>query len=116
MIQFIRLHSISVLLLVALQYSCAYHFRVSPADFDPSTTYHKKTVHSIVWGLVNVGRGGGIDAVASDCDTLRVRLDEVRISTNFWFSLANIASLGFWCPMQVEWKCAKPCVREGTIP
>lgn len=100
---------LSVLIFLVVQ-GC-YHYRVSTSHFDPSTGYNKKTVHSFFWGLAQQ------DVIATDCDSLRINsIDEVRITTNFGYSLLTIATLGVWCPMEVEWKCAKPCPREGEIP
>jgi hypothetical protein len=109
--------SFSLLLLITagLLFQGCYHFRVSTSHFDPSTEYKKKCVHSFFWGLVQK-RNNGIDVVASNCDSLRINsIDEVRVTTNFGYALITTATLGIWCPMQVEWKCAKPCAREGEI-
>lgn len=92
-----------------------YHYRISTAKNDPSTTYVKKTAHSFFWGLVQK-RENGIDVVAANCDSLQVNsLDEVRVTTNFGYSLITVATLGIWSPITVQWKCAKPATREGEI-
>lgn len=104
------------LLLMLLSNQGCYHYRVSSANFDPSTGYSKKTVHSFLWGAVQK-RTNGIDVVTADCDSLKInKLDEVRVTTNFGYALITVVTLGIWCPVQVEWKCAKPCSRVGTIP
>jgi Bor protein len=93
-----------------------YHYRVSSANFDPSTNYQKKTVHSFFWGAAQK-RTNGVDVVTSNCDSLRInKIDEVRITNNFLYALATVGTLGIWCPIQIEWKCPKPCTQEGTIP
>ena len=98
------------LLIFFLVQSC-YHYRVSTSNFDPSTGYNKKTVHSLFWGLAQE------NVTATDCDSLKINsVDEVRITTNFGYALITVVTLGIWCPMEVEWKCAKPCPREGEIP
>ena len=92
-----------------------YHYRISSAHFDPSTSYSKKRVDSFMWGLVQK-RNNGIDVVANNCDSLNVNsLDEVRVSTNFGYALITVITLGIWSPLKLEWKCAKPCAREGII-
>jgi hypothetical protein len=40
-------------------------------------------------------------------DCISGALDEVRYSTNFGYSLINVATLGIWHPIDVEWRCAK---------
>ena len=106
---------ISLIIILMVNQSC-YHYRVSSANFDPSTNYNKKTVHSYLWGKVQ-SRTNGIDVVADNCDALKINmLDEVRVTTSFPYALITVITLGIWCPIQVEWKCAKPCPREGTIP
>jgi len=87
-----------------------YHVRVNTAAYDPSTTYQSETVHTLFWGLVQE------DVIASNCDSLKVKgLDEVRVTTNFGYSLITVLTLGIWCPTQIEWKCSKPCQREGEL-
>jgi hypothetical protein len=98
-----------------LFFQSCYHYRISTVNKDPSTTYRKKTVNSFFWGLVQK-RQNGIDVVAADCDSLKLNsLDEVRVSTNLGYALITVATLGIWSPMTVEWKCPKPCPREGEI-
>jgi len=75
-----------------------YHVRVN-APGEPATEYNKTTVHSIAWGLVQE------NLIPDDC--LSGALDEVRVSTNFGYSLINVITLGFWKPMDIEWRCAK---------
>ena len=107
--------NIALALMLSLNQGC-YHYRVSSANFDPSTSYTKKTVHSYLWGSVQK-RTNGIDVVAANCDSLKInKLDEVRVTTNFGYAVITVVTLGIWCPVQIEWKCAKPCARVGTIP
>jgi len=110
-----RLHifKVALALILTTTQGC-YHYRVSSANFDPSTGYQKKTVHSFFWGLAQK-RTNGIDVVTDNCDKINVnKIDEVRVTTNLGYSLINVITLGIWSPMQVEWKCAKPAAREGT--
>jgi Bor protein len=92
-----------------LMQSC-YSYHVTTARFDPSTHYNKKFVSSFFWGLLQQ------NVVASNCDSLKVNsLDEVHVKTNLGYAAITVITLGIWCPMTVEWKCAKPCPREGEI-
>lgn len=100
---------ILITLLLAFNQGC-YHTRVLTSHNDPSTGYNKKTVSSFFWGLVQH------DVVATDCDLLQLKsIDEVRVTTNFGYSLITVLTIGIWCPMKVEWKCPKPCPRTGDI-
>ena len=94
---------------LVLLHGC-YHVRVNTAAYDPSTTYQSETVHTLFWGLVQE------DVIASNCDSLKIKgLDEVRVTTNFGYSLITVLTLGIWCPTEIEWKCSKPCQREGEL-
>ena len=87
-----------------------YHYRLATSRFDPSTGYERKTRHSFFWGLAQQ------NVVATNCDSLGVKsLDEVRVTTNFGYALITVATLGIWSPMTLEWKCPKPCPREGEL-
>ncbi len=106
--------SIAVAALALTLQSC-YHYRVSSAKSDPGTEYQRKTVHSYLWGAVQK-RDNGIDVVATNCDAVNInKLDEVRVTTNLGYALITVVSLGIWSPMQIEWKCAKPCTTVGEI-
>ena len=98
---------ITVLLLVAFTQGC-YHYRVTTPTPDPATEYEKRTSHGLLWGLVKD------DQPARDCEKSKA-LDEVRVSTNFGYALATVLSLGIWSPLDVEWRCAKPKPRRGSI-
>jgi len=102
----------TLVLAVLLSSTSCYHVRIATSNFDPATTYKKKTVNVLLWGLIQDTRG----IVASNCDSLEVKsLDEVRVSTNLGFAIITVVTLGIWCPMTVEWKCPKPCPREGNL-
>ncbi|WP_461131323.1 Bor/Iss family lipoprotein [Spirosoma aerophilum] len=102
-------HQFTLVALLFLTQSC-YHYRITTSRFDPSTGYQKKTAHSFFWGLVQK------NVIATNCDSLNLKsLDEVRMTTNFGYSLITVATLGIWSPVRVEWKCPKPCPREGEL-
>ena len=106
----LRLLRILTIVIVITTTEGCYHTRVLTSHNDPSTSYNKKTINILFWGLVQK------NVIATDCDALKIKsLDEVRVTTNFGYALITVITLGIWCPMQVEWKCPKPCPREGGI-
>lgn len=104
-----------VLMFVLIAAQSCYHCRVSSTKSDPATNYSKKRADSFFWGLYQK-RNTGVDVVTANCDTIDTKMAEVRVSTNYAYALITVVSLGIWCPVQVQWKCAKPCAREGSIP
>jgi hypothetical protein len=101
-------YTIFLIFLIVLQ-SC-YHYHITTSGSDPGTNYHKKTVSSFFWGLVQQ------NIVASNCDSLKINsLDEVHVKNNFGYAVITVITLGIWSPMTIEWKCSKPCSREGEI-
>jgi hypothetical protein len=107
----IVLHSRILLMAVSIiLFQSCYHYHITTSNFDASTQYNKKTVSSFFWGLAQQ------NVTASNCDSLKINsLDEVHVKTNLGFALITVITLGIWCPMTVEWKCAKPCPREGEV-
>jgi hypothetical protein len=89
--------------------SC-YQYRVLNTTNDPATEYQKKVLWSSFWGLVNKPR----DFVVPNCTNSNA-LDEVQFQTNFGYALITVATLGILSPVQVRWKCHKPCQREGNL-
>ncbi|WP_240625528.1 Bor family protein [Spirosoma pollinicola] len=105
----LRIQQISLVSLLFFTQSC-YHYRITTSKFDPSTGYQKKTAHAFFWGLVQK------NVIATNCDSLNLKsLDEVRITSNFGYSVITVATLGIWSPVQIEWKCPKPCPHEGEL-
>jgi len=86
--------------LMALQ-SC-YHYNVRVPEPDPGTVPKTKTVHALLWGLVQP------NTVADNCEESNT-LNHVRATTNVGFALLTIITLGIYVPMQLEWTC-------GTVP
>jgi hypothetical protein len=68
----------------------------------------RKTIHTLAWGLV------AQNAVADNCAKSKA-MDEVRVNSNFGYSLVNVATLGFWSPTTVEWKCSSPREQSGMV-
>ena len=85
-----------------------YHYTVHAPNYDPDTEYEKKTAHSLFWGLAQK------DVSPKNC-ALTNSLAEVKVTTNLGFAIINVATLGIWCPMTVEWRCAKPCQDDGEL-
>lgn len=106
----IYLSKLILLVLFFIFLQGCYHYHINTSGFDPSTNYKRKTVNSFFWGLVQQ------NIVASNCDSLKINsLDEVHVKNNFGYALITVVTLGIWSPMTIEWKCSKPCPREGEI-
>ena len=87
--------------------SC-YHYRVLTTNNDPATEYQQKTMRTYFWGLVNNPK----QLIVPNCNNNN-SLDEVMYSTNFGQSFITFITLGVYSPIQVKWKCHKPCIRVG---
>jgi len=123
--------------------TACYHAHVlSPAP-DPLGNPCRRTVHVLAWGLKTSDtkstyceskdrietckRAGGGDSAVRACkaDAERARtataceqsnaIDQVRVSTNFGYTVLSLLTLGFWSPVQLKWHCAKPQEDEGVI-
>lgn len=92
---------VTLLLFCCLLTSC-YNVRTvanveAQRDANPQST----TVWVYAWGLAQPR------VVAPECKS--GALQDVRTSTNFGYALITVATLGFVCPLTVEYTCAKPC-------
>jgi hypothetical protein len=67
----------------------------------------RQTIHTLAWGLL------AKNAVAYNCAKAKA-MDEVHVNSNLGYSLVNVATLGFWSPTTVEWKCSPPREQSGT--
>ncbi len=101
---------LTLLLMLALMASSSgcYHYRVLNTNNDPATEYQKKVLWSYFWGLVNNPKF----YVVPNCKDSNA-LDEVQSSTNFGYAVLTVVTLGIVCPLEVRWKCHKPCPRVG---
>jgi hypothetical protein len=88
---------ITILLALALTSGC-YHARITTDNADP-VTEGSETVHVLGWGLWQPS-----PVKATPCTSNN--LDEVRVHSNLLFALATVATLGFYMPLTVEWRCA----------
>jgi hypothetical protein len=78
----------------------------------PSTEWKEKTLHSLVWGAVRQ------DLPVDNCklgNGTRTNIEEVRVRSNVGAVTATILTLGFWRPLKVAWRCAKPAPIGGTV-
>ena len=87
-----------------------YHYRVLNTTSDPANEYHRQVLRSYAWGLVNNPK----DFHVPNCTTDNA-IDEVVFSKNFGQSLLTIITLGIVSPIEVKWKCHKPCQRVGNL-
>jgi hypothetical protein len=78
----------------------------------PLTEWKSKTLHSLVWGAIRQ------DLPVNNCrlgNGTRTGIEEVRVRANFGATVAAILTLGFWRPLQVGWRCAKPPGLRGVL-
>lgn len=102
------MNGLFVLLMLSSQ-SC-YQYRVLNTNNDPSTEYQTKVLHSYAWGLVNKPK----DFHVPNCSTSNA-LDELTFSKSFGQSLITCITFGIVSPVQVKWKCHKPCPRIDSL-
>lgn len=96
---------ICILIFVTTE-SC-YHYRVINTHNDPGTEYRDTVMRSYLWGLVNKPQNFHVPNCADTC----AALDEVVFSKKFGQSLITVITLGIVSPVEVKWKCHKPCQR-----
>lgn len=73
----------------------------------PGTEWKGKTLHSLAWGGIRQ------DLPVANCrlgSGQRLGIEEVKVETNLGYALISVATLGFWVPIEVSWRCAKPPV------
>ena len=83
-----------------------YHYRIA-ARGEAATEYQKKTMHALLWGLVQQNE------FADNCQSNGIH--EVRVSTNFGYVLVSVASLGIWVPLDIEWRCAREAPPDTSV-
>jgi len=98
-----------------------YRYHLLAPEPDPVVTACRRTVHALAWGLITRDTRTTFcetatvpDSIATACEQSNA-IDQVRVSSNFGYTLLTIVTLGFWSPMQLEWHCAKPVEEDGTI-
>src|SRR3954471_23462750 len=91
---------------IVIVFSSCYNYRIATHAQAGAEVSQQSTAHSFFWGLLQ--KPPTISTPI--CDSLDVNgLAEVTVKTNFGYSLINVATLGIWCPVRVQWKCGKPC-------
>ena len=108
--QFLPAVRVPILLLIIFHLGSCYQYRVLNTTNDPATEYQQKVMWSSFWGLVNKPK----NFIVPNC-AVNSALDEVQFQTNFGYSLITGATLGILAPVQVRWKCHKPCQRTDEL-
>jgi hypothetical protein len=109
-----------ILVVFQLTAIACYRVHLLAPEPDPVTTACRRTVHTLAWGLVTRDTRSTYceaavpDSVATACEQSNA-IDQVRVSSNFGFTLLTVLTLGFWSPVQLEWHCAKPTEEPGEL-
>ena len=112
--------SVAALVLLQLGTAGCYRYHLLAPEPDPVVTSCRRTVHTLAWGLITRDtrsthcEGAVPDTVASACRQSNA-IDQVRVSSNFGFTLLTVVTLGFWSPIELQWHCAKPVEGPGEI-
>jgi len=100
--------SFSMLFLSMSMQSCSKYI-VTTTENPADIVYKKKVMVTSFWGARNKPQW-----IADTCG--HAGLAEVKMTTNFGYSLISVVSLGFVNLVKVEWKCHKPCPAIGFQP
>lgn len=103
---FIRFARNFLIVLLILSTLGSYQHRVLNTISDPSTEYKTTVLWSYFWGLVKKPQ----EFYVPNCTDSNA-LDEVVFSKRFGQSLLTVVTLGIVSPVEVKWKCHKPCQR-----
>lgn len=111
-ISFSRAVPIVCMVTITVFFSSCYSYRVATQAQAGAETTVTVTTHSYLWGLLKNPK----EIHTPVCDSLGSNgMAEVVIKNNFGFALITVATLGIWCPMRLEWKCAKPCKKTEIL-
>ena len=92
--------------------SSCYTYRVATEALPGTENSKPVTAHALFWGLIQKPT----EIHTPVCDSLGVNgMAEVTVKSNFGYSLITVATLGIWSPVQIQWKCSKPCKKTGEI-
>lgn len=109
---FLQLRLLVLMIACTTMGSSCYTYRVSTRAQAGTEMIHHKTVHSLFWGLLNKPE----EIHTPLCDSLNLKgMAVVEVKTNFGYSLITVLTLGIWSPLQVGWKCSKPCQETGHL-
>lgn len=78
----------------------------------PLTEWKSTTLHALGWGAVRQ------DLPVDNCrlgNGTRTGIEEVRARHNVGTTVAAILTLGFWQPLKVSWRCARPAPIGGVL-
>lgn len=78
----------------------------------PMTEWQSRTLHSLFWGFVRQ------DLPVENCslaDGTRTGIEELKIDRTLGQRAVMILTLGFWSPLKVSWRCAKPLGPRGKL-
>jgi hypothetical protein len=78
----------------------------------PGTEWSSKTGHALAWGIFRP------DIPVTNCVLAngdRLGIEEIKVETNVGYVIVSVVTLGFWVPVDVSWRCAKPKVATGTL-
>lgn len=108
----------TALLAVALLGSGCYTYHVyqigGPREGgnQPGTEWREKTLHALVWGAVRQ------DLPVDNCRLgtgQRLGIEEVNVRSHLGYTLLTTVTLGFWSPVKIRWRCARPPVVVDTL-
>jgi hypothetical protein len=77
---------------------CVHRFRIDPVDSAPTAMFQSLPVSATVNGLEE-------PVISADCGGNGAA--EVIVSRNFGQRFLSVASLGFYDPVTMQWKCGK---------
>ena len=99
-----------ILVTVIVSTQGCYQYRVLNTNNDPGTEYQQTVMWSYAWGLVNKPK----DFHIPNCSTGNA-IDEVVYKKKFGHTILTLITLGIVSPIEVKWRCHKPCQRTGGI-
>lgn len=98
------------LIVTMLSVQSCYQYRVLNTNNDPATEYRKTMMWSYAWGLVNKPK----DFHIPNCNNNNA-IDEVLFKKKFSHSVLTLFTLGIVSPVEIRWRCHKPCQRIGGL-
>jgi len=103
---------LTLLLAISLMpFSSCYSYRIATRNQEGSEIT-RVTAHSWFWGLVQKPK----QLSTPNCDSLNIYgMSEVQVKTNLGYALVTVVSLGIYCPVKVEYRCGKPCPKNGRL-
>ena len=104
--------AVAGLMAAMIFFSSCYSYKVVTHAQAGTEVSKPVTAHAFLWGLIQ--KPAQIHTAI--CDSLGVNgMSEVTVKTNLGYALITVATLGIWCPVQIQWRCSKPCKKSGTL-